>query len=159
MKYTFKSEGNSGHMPLGSKICNIIDGFADYGNRFALVYGKIRALFGNPVFESENMENLFSYCIAATAEDGNTVYLDIYCAGSGPAVGGLSDEASQEAARELTAYILQSASVDYSCKCYYMDGPSVLEIGIKDGRPFYQEEALVLSEEQFKDLYARLYGL
>lgn len=159
MAYTFRSESDEKKLPGGSKICNIIDGFADYGNQFALVYGQIKALFGAPVYETENMENLFSYCICATSEDGTCVYLDVYCAGTGPAVGGLQDEASRQAAQELAAYIRQASPVDYRCKCYYMDGPSSIETGVLNGKPFYQEEELQLSEEQFKELYARLYGL
>ncbi|MFG6356908.1 MAG: hypothetical protein K1W26_08830 [Acetatifactor sp.] len=158
MAYTFKSESME-KSPCGSKICNIIDGFADYGNQFALTYGRIRALFGEPLYESENMEDLFSYCVSATSEDGATVYLDVYCAGTGPAIGGGQSEAAKKAACELTACIRQTDPVDYSCKCYYMDGPTVLEVGIKDGKPFYREEELVLSEKEFKELYARLYNL
>lgn len=159
MAYTFKSEGTAVESFGGSKICNIIDGFADYGNQFALIYGKIKALFGEPIFETENMEELFSYCISATPEDGSCIYLDVYCAGSGPAIGGRQDEASLKAAQELVDYIRKAEPVDYMLKCYYMDGPTVLEISIKDGKPFYKEEELVLSEEEFKELYARLYNL
>lgn len=159
MAYTFKSEGTTEHLPYGSNICNIIDGFTDYENQFALTYGRIKALFDKPLFETENMEELFSYCISATSEDGTTVYLDVYCAGSGPAIGGLHDEASKKAAQELTAYINQADPIDYSCKCYYMDGPTVLNVGIKDGQPFYHEEELTLTKEEFDKLYTRLYGL
>lgn len=158
MTYTFKSESMD-KSPCGSKICNIIVGFADYGNQLAITYGKIRARFGEPLYETENMENLFSYCVSATSEDGTVVYLDVYCAGTGPAIGGRHDEVSQKAAQELTAYIRQADPVDYSCKCYYMDGPTVLDIGIKGGQPFYREEELVLPEKEFHELYARLYGL
>lgn len=151
MKYTFKSEGKRNKLPSGSLICHIIDGFIDYENQFALTYGRIKALFGKPLYETDNMEELFSYCISATSEDGTTVYLDVYCAGSGPAIGGLPDERSKEAAQELAAYIRQADPVDYSCKCYYMDGPSVLDIGIKNGQPFYHEEELF--EEEFEKIY------
>lgn len=105
------------------------------------------------------MENLFSYCVSATSEDGTTVYLDVYCACTGPAIGGKQDKVSKEAAQDLTAYIRQAEPVDYSCRCYYMDGPTVLDIGIKDGQPFYHEEELILSEKEFNELYARLYGI
>lgn len=159
MAYTFKSENASDQLAFSSKICNIIDGFTDYGNQFALTYGRIKALFDKPVFETENMEELFSYCISAASEDGTTIYLDVYCAGSGPAIGGKQDEASRKAAQELVNYIRQAEPVDYACKCYYMDGPAVLDIGIKDGKPYYNEEELALSEEEFKKLYARLYNL
>lgn len=158
MKYTFKSESTADKLLGGSKICNIIDGFEDYENQFPLTYGKIKALFGKPLYETENMEDLFSYCISATSEDGSIVYLNVYCGATGHAIGGLHNEASIEAAQELTAYIRQADPVDYSCRCYYMDGPAVLDIGIKDGQPFYHGEELILTEKEFRELYSRLYG-
>lgn len=52
MTYTFKSESMD-KSPCGSKICNIIVGFADYGNQLAITYGKIRARFGEPLYETK----------------------------------------------------------------------------------------------------------
>ena len=54
-----------------SKLYNFIEGFADYKNQFSLIYGKIKALFGQPIYETENLENLFSYCILATSEEAD----------------------------------------------------------------------------------------
>lgn len=159
MKYTFESVEDTGKLSLSSNICNLIEGYADYGNQFSLVCGKIKSLFGQPVYETENMENLFSYCIMATSEDKEEVYLDVYCAGTGPAVGGEQNEASKNAAKALMDYILQAKPVDYANKAYYMDGPTVIEYGIRDGVPYYNEAELDLSEEEFSELYARLYDL
>lgn len=159
MSYTFKLEENGEKLQFSSKICDIIDGFTDYGNQFALTYGKIKALFDKPIFETENMEELFSYCVSATSDDGEVVYLDVYCAGTGPAIGGAQTKAAKEAAEALVDYIRKAEPVDYACKCYYMDGPAVIEVGIKNGEPYYNEAELELSEEEFKELYARLYGL
>lgn len=159
MKYTFESVEDTGKLSLSSNICNLIEGYADYGNQFSLVCGKIKSLFGQPVYETENMENLFSYCIMATSEDKEEVYLDVYCAGTGPAVGGEQNEASKNAAKALMDYILQAEPVDYAHKAYYMDGPTVIEYGIRDGVPYYNEAELDLSEEEFSELYARLYDL
>ncbi|MDE6221240.1 MAG: hypothetical protein K2G51_12590 [Lachnospiraceae bacterium] len=157
MKYTFESVEETEKLASTSKICSIIDGFADYEKKFPLTYGKIKALFGQPVYESENLENLFSYCILATSEDGETVYLDVYCAGSGPAIGGKQNEASEKAAKALVDYIWQAKPVDYAQKAYYMDGPTVLEFGIKNGVSYYNEAELDLSEEEFRELYKKLY--
>lgn len=159
MSYTFQSVGDTGKLAGGSKICNIIDGFADYEKNFSLAYGKIKALFGQPIYETENLENLFSYCVLAKSEDGEEIYLEIYCAGSGPAIGGKQNEVSKKAAKALVDYIWQAEPVDYDCKGYYMDGPTTLEFGIKNGVPYYDEMELDLSEEEFKELYAKLYGL
>ena len=55
--------------------------------------------------------------------------------------------------------ILQAEPVDYAQKAYYMDGPTVVEYGIKGGVPYYKESELNLSEKEFSELYARLYDL
>ena len=159
MSYTFQSVEDTGVLANSSNICNLIDDYVDYGNKFSLVCGKIKSLFGQPVYETENFENLFSYCILATSEDGEEIYLDIYCAGTGPAIGGEQDEGSKKAAKALADYIWKAKPVDYANKAYYMDGPTVLEFGIKDGAPYYNEAELELSEKEFHELYAKLYDL
>lgn len=157
MSYTFQSVENSGKLVMSSKICSILDGFKDYDQKFTSAYGRIKALFGKPVYETENLENLFSYYISAVSEDGETVYLEIYCAGSGLAVGGKQNELSRKAARALVDYIWQAEPVDYAHKAYYMDGPVVVDFGIKDGVPYYNESVLELSQKEFKELYDKLY--
>ena len=156
MPYTFRAVKDMDQLTGSGKLCNLIESFADYENQFSLLCGKIKALFGQPVYQTENMENLFSYCILATSEEGEEVYLDIYCAGSGPAVGGMQDEKSRKAAKALVNYVWQAEPVDYTHKAYYLDGPAVLEFGIKNGSPFYNETELSLSEKEFTELYTRL---
>ncbi len=159
MAYTFQSVQDTEKLTGTSNICNIINDFVDYEKKFPIAYGKIKARFGQPIYETENLENLFSYCVLATSEDGEEVYLDIYCAGSGLAIGGHQNEAAKKAANALLDYILQAEPVDYAHKAYYMDGPTVLEFGITDGVPYYHEAELELSEKEFRDLYAKLYGV
>lgn len=113
-------------------------------------------MFGQPIYETENVENLFLYCILATSEEGEEVYVDIYCAGSGPAVGGMQDEKSGKAAKALVDYVWKAEPVNYTHKAYYLDGPVVLEFGIRNGVPYYNETELRISEEEFSELYARL---
>lgn len=156
MPYTFQSVKYMEILANSSKLYNFIESFADYGNQFSLIYGKIKALFGQPIYTTENLENLFLYCILATSEEGEEVYLDIYCAGSGPAVGGMQDEKSQKAAKALVDYVRQAEPVNYAYKAYYLDGPSILEFGIKDGASYYSETELRLSEKEFRELYERL---
>lgn len=156
MPYTFQSVKDMEKLAGSSKLYNFIEDFADYENQFSLMCGKIKALFGQPIYETENMENLFSYCILAKSEEGKEVYLDIYCAGSGLAVGGMSDETSRKAAMALIDYVRQAEPVDYTHKAYYLDGPVSLEFGIRDGVPYFNETQLNLSEKEFRELYARL---
>lgn len=156
MSYTFQTVKDTERLIGSSKLYNFIESFEDYQNQFSLICGKIKALFSQPTYETENVENLFSYCILATSEEGEEVYLDIYCAGSGPAVGGMSDEQSTKAARALVDYVWQAEPVDYAYKAYYMDGPTSLEFGIRDGAPYYNETELKLSEKEFRELYKRI---
>ena len=156
MPYTFQSVKDTGKLTDSSKLYNFIESFADYGNQFSLICGKIKALFGQPIYETENLENLFLYYISATSEEGEEICLDIYCAGSGPAVGGMSGEKSQKAAKALVDYVWQAEPVDYALKAYYLDGQTALAFGIKDGVPFYNETELNLTEKEFRELYERL---
>ena len=156
MPYTFQSVKDTEKLTGSSKLYNFIEGFADYGNQFSLICGKIKALFGQPVYETENLENLFLYYILTTSEEGEEICLDIYCAGSGPAVGGMSGEKSQKAAKALVDYVWQAEPVDYALKAYYLDGQTALAFGIKDGVPFYNETELNLTEKEFRELYERL---
>ena len=154
MPYTFQSVKSMEILTDSSKLYNFIEDFSDYGNQFSLICGKIKALFGQPIYETKNLENLFSYCILATSEE---VYLDIYCAGSGLAVGGISDEKSRKAAKALVDYVRQTKAIDYAHKAYNLDGPTALEFGIKDGTPYYNETELSLSEKEFKELFFNMY--
>lgn len=154
MSYKFQSVKDMEKLIGSSKLCNFIEDFADYGNQFSLICGKIKALFDEPIYKTENLENLFSYCILATSEEGEEVYLDIYCAGSGLAVGGMSNEQSRKAAKALVDFVRQAEPVNYAYKAYYLDVPTAVEFGIRDGAPYYTE--LKLSEKEFRELYARL---
>ena len=155
MPYTFQSVRNIEKLTDSSKLYNFIESFSDYGNQFSLICGKIKALFGQPIYETESLENLFSWCILAASEE-EEVYLDIYCASSGPAVGGMSDEKSRKAAKALVDYVRQAEPINYAYKAYYLDGPTALEFEIREGTPYYNETELRLSEKEFRELYARL---
>lgn len=157
MSYKFQSVKDDGKLAGTGKICNFIENYAEYEEQFPLIYGKIKALFGQPIYETENLENLFEYCILATSEEAEEVYLSVYCAGSGLAVGGMSDEKSQKAAKALIEYVRQAEPIDYEYKAYYLDAHTVLEFGIKDGVPYSNETELNLSEKEFDELCARLY--
>ena len=99
---------------------------------------------------------IFLYRILTASDEGEEIYLDIYCAGSGPAVGGMQEEKSRKAAKALVNYVWQVEPINYTHKAYYLDGPTVLEFGIKNGSPYYNETELRLSEEEFTELYTHL---
>ena len=139
--FEFKAE-NKDKLPMGSKICNIIDGFPeDYDEQTVLVYGRLRKLFGEPLYESENLEEQYSYCISAE-RDSKTVYLEVYSGSSGPAVGGEQDRVSDEAASELVRFIQQAETTDYDYKGVYYDGPSEVHMGVRNGVPYFNENEI-----------------
>ena len=59
MPYTFQSVKSMEILTDSSKLYNFIEDFSDYGNQFSLICGKIKALFGQPIYETKNLENLF----------------------------------------------------------------------------------------------------
>ena len=46
MPYTFQPVKDTEKLTDSSRLYNFIEGFADYKNQFSLIYGKIKALFG-----------------------------------------------------------------------------------------------------------------
>ena len=141
-KYQFKAVDNLQKIS-GSNIMNIIDGFPpDYNEQTVLIYGKLRTLFGDPLYEEEDLENQYTYVVATTTEDGREIFLHAYNGPSGPAIGGQQDEESRKAAYQLSELIQQATPTDYDYVGYYMDGPSRIHEGIKNGVPYYEEEEL-----------------
>lgn len=142
IKYQFKAESSMDKLNRidSSHICNIIDDFSL--KEQALIYGKLRGLFGEPLYETENTENQYSYCIIAVGEDGSEVILNAYCSSSGPAIGGRQNPASDEAAEQLVQVIQKAKPADYEYNGFYYDGPSKIHMGVKNGIPFAEEEEL-----------------
>lgn len=141
-KYQFKAVDDLQKIS-GSNIMNIIDGFPpDYNEQTALIYGKLKTLFGDPLYEEEDLENQYTYVVATTTEDGREIFLNTYRGPSGPAIGGQQDEESRKAAYQLSELIQQAPPTDYDYVGYYMDGPSRIREGIKNGVPYFEEEEL-----------------
>ena len=69
------------------------------------------------------------------------IYLEVYEGSSGPAIGGLNNAESLQAAETLKKLIEESEEVaDYQYEGYYLDLDSKITMGIKDGVPYYNEE-------------------
>lgn len=153
MEYTFCKVDNEEKIWGTSKICDIY-GLAEYEKQ-PLVYGQMLTLFGEPLYTTENLENQYSYVISATDQEGNVTYLSVYSGPSGPSIGGM--EGDEEAAKALVSYILSAKAADYEYEGYYMDVPCKVKMGVKDGVPYTQEEMLNLTDEEFGELYDRLY--
>lgn len=53
MPYTFQSVKSMEILTDSSKLYNFIEDFSDYGNQFSIICGKIKALFGQPIYETK----------------------------------------------------------------------------------------------------------
>ncbi|MBQ3010226.1 MAG: hypothetical protein IJA20_05930 [Methanocorpusculum sp.] len=147
--FEFKLEKSLNAIPNGSsQICHIPE-------QPAVAYGKLRALFGEPTCETENLEEQYYYCLTGTDEQGNTASIYAYSGASGPAIGGLQDIASTAAAEQLVNMLRDIMPADYAYTGYYLDGPAKVQMGIKDGAPYMEEEEL--SEEEFAEACKRLF--
>lgn len=137
------------YMP-SSHICSIYRFDENYAMNSAMALGQLKYLFGEPKYITADLEDQFSYIIKATDERGHSLMLEVYCAGSGPAIGGLQDHDSKNAAHELALYIRQAEAVDYDYEGYYMDGPCKVRHGIKDGKPYWEETEI--TEDELEEL-------
>lgn len=138
-----------------SKICNIY-GYSEY-EKMPLAYGQMQTLFGEPLYETENVESQYEYIIAVTDKEGTVTYLTVYSGPSGPAIGGR--EGDERAASALLTYICSAEASDYDYEGYYMDVPCKVREGVQDGVPYSWNEILNLTDEEFSELYRRVYGL
>ena len=100
-----------------------------------------RALFGEPNYETQNSEDAYSYILFVEPESSEKIYLEVYEGSSGPAIGGLNNAESLQAAETLKKLIEESEEVaDYQYEGYYQDLDLKISMGIKNGVPYYNEE-------------------
>ena len=155
--YTFKkSQAPQSAMDYSSQICNIFSIDSNFEENMARFPGQLKYLFGDPLYMTEDFEDMLSYIIEATDESGNTLLLNVYSAGTGPAIGGHYEndrEAYQKAAHELAAYISQADASDYEYEGYYLDGPSKIEMGVENGKSYYKETEM--SDEEVSEVFKR----
>ena len=106
-----------------------------------IAYGRLRALFGEPNYETQNSEDAYSYILFVEPESSEKIYLEVYEGSSGPAIGGLNNAESLQAAETLKKLIEESEEVaDYQYEGYYQDLDLKISMGIKNGVPYYSEE-------------------
>ena len=106
-----------------------------------IAYGRLRALFGEPNYETQNSEDAYSYILFVEPESSEKIYLEVYEGSSGPAIGGLNNAESLQAAETLKKLIEESEEVaDYQYEDYYQDLDLKISMGIKNGVPYYNEE-------------------
>ena len=106
-----------------------------------IAYGRLRALFGEPNYETQNSEDAYSYILFVGPESSEKIYLEVYEGSSGPAIGGLNNAESLQAAETLKQLIEESEEVaDYQYEGYYQDLDLKISMGIKNGVSYYNEE-------------------
>ena len=106
-----------------------------------IAYGRLRALFGEPNYETQNSEDAYSYILFVEPESSEKIYLEVYEGSSGPAIGGLNNAESLQAAETLKKLIEESEEVaDYQYEGYYQELDLKISMGIKNGVPYYNEE-------------------
>lgn len=132
------------------KICSVYDILKMdetlVDEKFALFYGKLRTVFGEPDYTSDDYENMYSYWI--TAEDGqNKLYLEVYHGPSGASVGGKPFDISKEqekvymnAAEQLIALIESANPSNYVWEGIYEDTSENVRYTVKGGKAYIESE-------------------
>ncbi|MBO5104749.1 MAG: hypothetical protein J6B74_06800 [Ruminococcus sp.] len=130
-----------------SKLCSIYD-LKGTDEKYALFYGKLRTVFGEPDYTSDDYESMYSYNVMAIGENGESFYLEVYHGPSGAAVGGKPFDISKEqeeiymsAANELIAFIESAEPSDYVWEGIYEDIPVNVKYAVKDGKAYTESES------------------
>ena len=105
------------------------------------VYGILRNLFGEPLYETEDYENAYEYVIRATDEFRNiTLYFSVFQGPSGCAIG--AGERTMDMIQAVTEFmqLLKSIKpIDYMYEGTYMDAFVRIKFGIQNGQVIYEE--------------------
>lgn len=102
--------------------------------------GALLALFGEPLWESEDYEAAYEYLIRAVDEEGREYLLTAYQGPSGAAVGGDTQvQGIEEAAEALCDLLLESEPADFEAEMVYMDLGIRVIYGCRDGKPYVTE--------------------
>lgn len=119
-----------------------------------LAVGRVFNCLGEPVWISENSENWFWYSVLF---DG----VPFWIGGDSLAVliGGADTPETRAKADELAAYIMCFEPKDIHYEAYYLDYMALEIFEIKNGVPNYHSRMLDLTEEEFNELFKRLYGI
>ena len=102
--------------------------------------GALLALFGEPLWESEDYEAAYEYLIRAVDEEGREYLLTAYQGPSGAAIAGdTQTEGIEEAAESLCELLLESEPADFEAEMVYMDLGIRVSYGCRDGKPYVRE--------------------
>lgn len=141
-RFQFTAQGEEAKKAVmgTSKIRNV----GDLGKHTeVLCLGKMMTLFGEPIYITEDMEDQYEYILLAKDMQGTEVYLTVYNGPSGAAIGGNAhDEDSKSAADELVELLKGARAADYDWEGVWTDGPCEIKMGIKNGKPYWEEKEI-----------------
>lgn len=125
-------------------FCNPVGLCEINGETHARIYGSLRALYGEPDYETDDTEDMYQYILLAERDDGKQAALLVYSGPSGPSVSSRTEDSNM---KEGAAYVLkklldETPPVDYHYEGYYWDGPTKVEYGVKNGQPYFHEWGL-----------------
>ena len=135
--YSFSAQKDETELLGSSKIDNL-ELFSEYNE--VQIQGRMKALFGEPLYETENFEDAYTYVIRATASEGTNIYFTVYQGGSGSAIGAKSNSKQlQDALRDFKQLLKDTVPADFLYEGYYMDAYVKIKQGIQNGIPFFEE--------------------
>jgi hypothetical protein len=121
-----------------SKIINIADSFS--GEEETKIRGQLLTLFGEPVYNTQNLEDAYSYVVLAADENEKQCILHVYCGSTGSAIGGDNNiQGIYDIAEKLKHYIKQANTTDFEYESYYIDGPAKIYQKIENGNIIFSE--------------------
>lgn len=135
--YSFSVQKNETELFGSSKVENLVL-FSEHNE--VQIQGRMKALFGEPLYETENYEDAYTYVIQATDSEGTHIYFTVYQGGSGTAIGAKSNrEQLQDALEDFKRLLRDTSPVDFLYEGYYMDAYVKIKRGIQNGIPFFEE--------------------
>jgi len=135
--YSFSAQKDETELLGSSKIDNL-ELFSEYNE--VQIQGRMKALFGEALYETENYEDAYAYVIQATDSGGTKIYFIVYQGGSGCAIGAKSHSKQlQDALKEFKQLLRDTAPVDFLYEGYYLDAYVKIKQGIQGGVPFFEE--------------------
>lgn len=145
--FTFKKitnelffEKTSGYTIAGDWVYDV----GEAGDKeFALFWGKLITLFGEPNDKSGSWEEMYNYFIEA--DDGKKkYYVTVYHGSGGSSIAmptNTDDRADYELLKkELIGLIEHTAPTDYEWESVYEDVPANIKYTVKDGKAYVKSE-------------------
>lgn len=113
---------------------------------FALFFGKMKTLFGEPDEISESWESMYDYTIVAEDEKGNNFLFSVYHGAGGSSIATPTDYNNidlapyKQAEKELLELIENTEPADYEWESVYEDIPANVKYIVKDGKATIESE-------------------